>query len=432
VIPLILTHTAHWRRPHVSGTAALTLAALPPLSACSHHASAPPPPPLVVALPVHPQDGGGPDALRFPAEVASRYTNAMSFRVAGKIIERNMRLGDTVRAGQILARLDPSDAQQQATGAQAALDAAKHRLIFAQQQLDRDRAQSEQNLISALQLEQTQDAYTAALDAREQAAAQQAVAQNNLQYYTLRAEHDGFITSENADTGQVVAAGQAVYGLAWSGDTDVTIDAPEGRLGSIAVGQQAIVTFPALPNRRFEARVRELAPAADPQSRTYRVKLSLTPPDRDLRLGMTGEATLANAEGQGGSPAAGGNGNTMFVVPATAIFHQGAQPAVWVVRPKDSTLELRPVATSRYDATTATVTSGLQDGDQVVLAGVHTVFAGILSIRLLWGLDQCRPRLGASGRAAVLPVRRHTTRVSYEHRHCHHQCRRAPGNRGRQ
>jgi len=376
-MPLVLTHTARRPRLRVSA-AALTCAALLPLTACSHHASPAPPPPLVVALSVHPQNGGGPNALRFPAEVASRYTSAMSFRVAGKIIERKVRLGDTVRQGQTLARLDPSDAQQQATGAQAALDAAKHRLTFAQQQLDRDRAQSEQNLISTLQLEQTQDAYAAALDARDQAAAQQAVAQNNLQYNTLRAEHDGFITSENADTGQVVAAGQAVYGLAWSGDTDVTIDAPEGRLGSITVGQPAIVTFPALPDRRFEARVREVAPAADPQSRTYRVKLSLTPPDRDVRLGMTGEATLANADGQGGSTAAGGigKGNAVFVVPATAIFHQGAQPAVWVVRPKDSTLELRPVATSRYDAATATVTSGLQDGDQVVLAGVHTVFAG--------------------------------------------------------
>jgi RND family efflux transporter MFP subunit len=300
----------------------------------------------------------------------------MSFRVAGKIIERNVHLGDAVRQGQILARLDPADAQQQATAAQAALDAARHRLTFAQQQLDRDRAQSEQNLIAASQLEQTQDSYTAALDSREQAAAQQSVAQNNLQYNTLRAEHDGFITSENADTGQVVAAGQAVYGLAWSGDTDVTVDAPEARLASITVGQQAAVTFPALPNRRFEARVREVAPAADPQSRTYRVKLSLTPPNRDLRLGMTGEATLANAGGQGGGTAPVGNGDTTFVVPATAIFHQGAQPAVWVVRPKDSTLELRPVATSRYDSATATVTSGLQDGDQVVLAGVHTVFAG--------------------------------------------------------
>jgi membrane fusion protein, multidrug efflux system len=375
VIRPISTLTGRRHRLRVAA-AALTLATLMPLSACSHHASAPPPPALVVALPVHPQSGGSPDSLRFPAEVASRYTNPMSFRIAGKITERNVRLGDAVRQGQILARLDPSDAQQQAMGAQAALDAAKHRLTFAQQQLDRDRAQSAQNLISALQLEQTQDSYTTAQDARDQAAAQLAVAQNNLQYNTLRAEHDGFIISENSDTGQVVAAGQAVYGLAWSGDTDITIDAPEGRLGSISVGQQATVTFPALPDRRFQARVREVSPAADPQSRTYRVKLTLTPPDHDVRLGMTGEATLANTEGQGGDIVAGRGRSGVFVLPATAIFHQGAQPAVWVVRPQDSTLELRPVATNRYDAATATVTSGLQDGDQVVLAGVHTIFAG--------------------------------------------------------
>jgi membrane fusion protein, multidrug efflux system len=375
VIPLISTRIA---RRHRSGldAVALILPALLPLNGCSHHVPAPQPPALVVALPVHPENGRGTDSLHFPAEVASRYANAASFRIAGKITERNVRLGDAVRQGQILARLDSSDAQQQAVGAQAALDGARHRLMFAQQQLDRDLAQSEQNLISALQLEQTQDSYTAALDARDQAAAQLAVAQNNLQYNTLRAEHDGFITSENSDTGQVVAAGQTVYGLAWSGDTDVTIDAPEGRLGAISVGQQATVTFPSLPDRSFQARVREVAPAADPQSRTYRVKLTLTPPDRDVRLGMTGEATLANTEGQGVGIVAGSSSNTVFVVPATAVFHQGAQPAVWVVRPKDSTLELRPVVTKRYDGATATVTSGLQDGDQVVLAGVHTVFAG--------------------------------------------------------
>jgi multidrug efflux pump subunit AcrA (membrane-fusion protein) len=136
------------------------------------------------------------------------------------------------------------------------------------------------------------------------------------------------------------------------------------------------VSFPALPNRRFEARVREISPAADPQSRTYRVKLSLTPPDRDVRLGMTGEATLAPAAVPAPATPATGTSASTFVLPATAIFHQGTRPAVWVVRPKDSTLELRGVTTSRYDDRTATVTDGLRDGEQVVLAGVHTVYAG--------------------------------------------------------
>jgi membrane fusion protein, multidrug efflux system len=337
---------------------------------CQNHVSSVAAPAMVLALPIHPQQGAAGEALRFPAEVASRYANVMSFRVAGKLLERDVRLGDVVHRDQILARLDPADAQQQLAAAQAGLDAARHRLGFAQQQLDRDRAQSEQNLIAASQLEQTQDAYTASLAGRDQAAAQLAVAQNALRYNTLRAEHDGLITSENADTGQVVAAGQPIYGLAWSGDTDITLDAPESRLGAIAIGGAANVIFPALPNRRFEARVREISPAADPQSRTFRVKLSLTQPDPEVRLGMTGEAMLE------GAPSAAGVTEPIFIIPATAIFHQGAQPAVWVVRSQDSTLELRAVTTSRYEDQTATVSHGLRDGERVVIGGVHTVYAG--------------------------------------------------------
>ena len=352
----------------LGSVAALSAAAM--LPGCGRHKNEAPAPAFVVALPVHPRtDADG--ALRFPVEVAARYANPLSFRVAGKVIERSVRLGDSVRQDQVLARLDPADAQQQATGAQAGFDAAKHRLAFAQQQLDRDTAQGAQNLIAAAQLEQTQDAYTAALDARDQAAAQLAIARNNLQYNALRADHDGVITSENAETGQVVAAGQAVYGLAWSGDIDVRLDAPESRLSAISVGQSATISFQTLPQRQFEARVREIAPAADPQSRTFRVKLSLTTPASDVRLGMTGEAALAPPVVAGVSPATG-----YFVLPATAIFHQGNHLAVWVVKSQDSTLELRPVTADRYDSRSTVVTAGLHDGEQVVLAGVHTVYAG--------------------------------------------------------
>src|SRR6202043_1802696 len=138
------------------------------------------------------------------------------------------------------------------------------------------------------------------LAAREQSAAQLVVARNTLRYNTLVVDHDGVITSENADTGQVVAAGQAIYGLAWSGDTDVTLDAAASDLGRIAVGQTASVTFPALPGRRFDARVREITPAADPQSRTYRVKLTLAQPGQVVRLGMSGDAILSPVAVAGG------------------------------------------------------------------------------------------------------------------------------------
>jgi multidrug efflux pump subunit AcrA (membrane-fusion protein) len=428
----------------------------------------------------------------------------MSFRVPGKLIKRNVRLGDAVKEGQVLAQLDPVDAQKQFASAKATLDAAEHRLLYAQQQLDRDKAQSEANLIATNQLEQTQDSYTAALAGRDQASAQLVVARNNLQYNTLVADHDGLITSENADTGQVVSAGQAVYGLAWNGDTDVILDAAESELGRIAVGQSAKVTFPALPGRQFEARVREIAPAADAQSRTFRVKLQMTGSLDAVRLGMTGDATLlpiaagmaaakdgsntanaadsanvaigtaathrsgnageraaatpASATTYGGSadasagvshvsserppagvshvssarlpagashvsserPPAGasyvssarlpagasyvssaraqagashtGPANALtdgaisdapsvaaaptFTLPATAIFHQDNTPAVWVITASDSTLQLRPVKVSSYTDHSTVVTAGLNDGDIVVLAGVHTVYAG--------------------------------------------------------
>jgi len=353
-------------RTHAAAAVAVLL-----LAGCGHKVEGPPPVAPVVALPVHSDArSSASEAVRYPVEVTARYSNTMSFRVPGKLIKRNVRLGDSVREGQVLAQLDPVDAQKQLGSARASLDAAEHRLVYARQQLERDEAQSKANLIAANQLEQTQDSYTAALAGRDQAAAQLVVARNNLQYNTLIADHDGLITSENADTGQVVAAGQAVYGLAWNGDTDVILDAAESDLARVSIGQTAKITFPALPGRHFEARVREIAPAADPQSRTFRVKLQMTGPIESVRLGMTGDAILP--------PAPGGNSATAqtYTLPATAIFHQEHQPAVWIVAGNDSTLQLRPVSISSYTDHTSVVSAGLSDGDVVVLAGVHTVYAG--------------------------------------------------------
>ncbi len=172
-----------------------------------------------------------------------------------------------------------------------------------------------------------------------------------------------------------------------------------------------------------------MAPAADPQSRTYRFKLTLVQPAAGVRLGMTGDATLSpatdaantasansgnaavgNAMPDNATSGKGASGNTAFgmalpgnavrghaaydnaasgktppgnaagvptfTVPATAIFHDGREPAVWVIRAADSTLELRPVTVASYSERTALVSGGLKDGDNVVLAGVHTVYAG--------------------------------------------------------
>lgn len=339
------------------------------LAACHHDEAAVEAPQPIVAMAVHPSDALA--ELSLPGEIDARYSTPLSFRVAGKLVERRVRLGDTVNAGQVLARLDPADLQRDVSSAQAQYEAAKHRLVYAKQQLDRDKTQAAENLITAAQFEQTQDAYASAAAQREQAGQQLALARNQLQYATLTADHAGIVTAEDADTGQNVSIGQAVYHLAWTGAFDVVCDAPEVELAALTVGRSATVTLAAAPGKQLTARVREISPAADPQSRTYRVKLTLDHPSPDVRLGMTANVAFDSVVGAAKS----------FTLPATALFHDGNDPAVWVVHasavaPTAGTLELRRVQVARYGERTISVSGGLHDNDQVVLQGVHAVSTG--------------------------------------------------------
>ncbi|CDY75521.1 Probable Co/Zn/Cd efflux system membrane fusion protein [Caballeronia glathei] len=350
-------------------SAALALAAfaaLTTLTACGKKEAPAPVPRPVVAVAAQ-SDGRLPQAT-LPGQVEARYSTPLSFRVGGKIVERRVRLGDTVKTGQIVARLDPADASKSAAATRAQLDAAQHQLDYAKQQLDRDRAQAAENLIAPAQLEQTQNAYASALAQRNQAQQQAALSGDQLKYTTLTADHAGVITSEQADTGQNVTAGQPVYNLAWDGDIDVVCDVPESALAALAVGQRANVRLAAVPGKAFAARVRELSPAADPQSRTWRARLTLEAPTPDVRLGMTADVAFA----QGSQAAAASS----FTIPATALFHDRKEPAVWVVKAPGDTLELRRVEVSHYGERTVTVSRGLAAGERVVWQGVHTVSAG--------------------------------------------------------
>lgn len=351
-----LTRRAAW----LAGTVVISLL----LAACGKKAPEVDQAMPVIALPVQAVDGVS--AGRFPGDIHARYEMPLSFRVGGQLTARYVNPGDLVKKGQALAQLDPTDAGNQLAAAKAALDAAEHRLLFATQQRDRDEAQSKQNLISHLQLEQTQDAYASALAARDQAKQQFELAQSQSRYTTLIADHDGAITSRQADTGQVLSAGQSVFGFAWSGEREVYLDVPESRIDGIVIGQVAKVTLPALPGRVFDARVREISPAADPQSRTYLVKLTIDRPADMLQLGMTADVVLQAVK----------TSSTAISIPVTALFHQGEHPAVWVVRPADATLELRPVIIDRYGEHDVLIASGLQAGERVVMQGVHTVSIG--------------------------------------------------------
>lgn len=361
-VALPLSSPRRWTR-RLALPAALAIAVA--LSACGRKEAPAPAPRPVVAMPAKADERL--PAWTLPGEVQARYSTPLSFRVGGKIIERQVRLGDSVTPGQIVAKLDPADATKNAAAAKAQLSAAQHQLDYARQQLDRDRAQARENLIAANQLEQTRNAYASALAQRDQAAQQAALSADQLKYTTLQADHAGVITAEQADTGQNVAAGTPVYQLAWSGDIDAICDVPESVLAGLAVGQRANVTLSPLPGKTFAAVLREIAPAADPQSRTYRVKLTLESPSPDVRLGMTANISFDNR---------GSDSQATYTVPATALFHDGKEPAVWVVKPQEDTLELRRVQVLRYDARTVTLAGGVKAGERLVWQGVHTVSAG--------------------------------------------------------
>ncbi len=377
------------RRRRLALAVAATAIAAATLAACSRKAppQAPPRPVVAVAAKLAERT----PIASLPAQIEARYATPLSFRVAGKIIDRSARLGDAVKAGQIVARLDPADLSKNAASARAQLDAAQHQLEYATQTVTRDRAQAKENLIAPAQLEQSENAYASALAQRNQASQQAALAADQLSYGNLKADHDGVITAEQAETGQNVSAGQPVYQLAWSGDIDVIVDVPESVLSALRVGQTATVSLPAVPGRTWQARVREVAPAADPMSRTYRAKLSLLSPGPDVKLGMTANvafaqplaiSTASTAPSTPPTAAASATSGASAVadarpitLPSTALFHDANQPAVWVVKP-DDTLALRRVTIARYGERTVTVAGGIQPGERIVWQGVHTVTAG--------------------------------------------------------
>ena len=347
-----------------AGRCAAALLCILMLSACGRHEQ-PAEKPRPVSTAIAGDENAG-QAWWVPGQVAARESTPLSFRVDGKIQRRAVALGDTVKAGQVLAELDPQPLRQNLDIAQAQLQAAKEGLAFASQQWARDSKQAKADLISQAQLEQSRNAHAQAQAQYTQAKKSHALASDRLMYTQLVSTHEGVITAEQAQTGQNVAAGQAVYTLAWGDGMDVLCDVGQRQVGRLSVGQQATIRLTALPGRGYAASVREISPAADPASRSFRVKLALASPAPELRLGMTAAVWF-----EGGAP----SGARLSTIPATALFHDGDAPAVWVVR-DDETLALRPVSVARFDADTVSIAQGLQPGEVVVAQGVHAVSEG--------------------------------------------------------
>lgn len=324
----------------------LTLPLLALLVACSEPPAPAALPPVVQTLVVAPAGASG--ARSYSGEVRARHETTLGFRVGGKIVERLVDVGAIVKAGQPLARLDPTDLALQARQADA-----QHALAEADARRYRDlRAR---NFVSQAALEARETALTAAT-------AQAALAKNQAGYALLRADRAGAVAQVLAEPGQVVAAGQGVVRIAQAGETEVAIALPESQLAGLKPGAAAAVTLWAA-SQPLRGRLRELTPVADPATRTYAARISLLERTADLALGMSATVTFVQEGGE------------VLVLPLAAIFQQGQQAAVWVVG-ADDTVTLRPVAIAAYTDAGATVAAGLAAGERIVAAGVHRLAAG--------------------------------------------------------
>lgn len=299
----------------------------------------------------------------FAGVVRARYEPDLGFRVGGKIVARLVDAGDRVKAGDVVARLDPRDYRLQVESAEAELSAATSSL--AQTTADEQRYQSlrKSGFAAVADYERKKAARDEAEGRMERAQHSLELARNQLAYTDLEADADGVITTILAEAGQVVALGQPVMRLAHHGEMEAVVALPETRLAEARQSEAAVRLWSG-PDRRFKARLRELSPQADNATRTYTARFTIIDPDDTVALGMTANVVLSRpAEAMAAK------------VPLAAILNRGAGPTVFRVD-NGGVLERRPVTVSSFNEAAALVTSGLQDGDEIVTLGVQMLEAG--------------------------------------------------------
>lgn len=355
------------RAPRTFVPAAVLAAVSVLLAGCGGAAPEPAPRPVLVARPF---DEARAALAAYPGEVRAREESALSFRVGGKLLRRLVDVGDRVRRGDVLAELDPGDLRLQAQAAQARVAAAEAELARAAAERKRYERLLADALVSRSAYDQADTAYRAADSQARAARAELDVARNQAGYAQLRAPRDGAIASRQGEAGQVVAAGQTVFTLAADGGREVAIALPESRIRAFRAGQPVQVELWSTPGRRLPGTLREIAPAADPQTRTYDARVAL--PADAARGVVLGESARVYAQEAGGETGAG-----TLSVPLSAVQRRdGDATAVWVVDPRTRRLRLQPVRLGPYGEERVPVRSGLRPGDWIVVAGGHLLREG--------------------------------------------------------
>lgn len=303
-------------------------------------------------------------AESYAGDVRARFESRLGFRVAGKLENRRVDVGSRVRAGDVIAELDPGDFALAVQSAEAAVASAEADASLARAELARHRELLDRRYISQALYDARATAAEAA-DARlRQAQSQLAQARNQAGYAVLVADADGVITAISAEAGQVVAAGAPVATLAHGGDVEVLIAVPESRVATFKPGMAVAVDVWAKDNARFPGRVREIAPEADPRTRTFDVRVTLDDAAA-VQLGMTARVHVAGTD----APAS-------MLLPLSALHRSGDSPAVWVVDPASGRVRMSAVEVLAYREEGVVLRTGIDASTWVVVAGVHKLVDG--------------------------------------------------------
>ncbi len=324
------------------------------LAACQEQETVEVPPPVVRAEVVRLVSGA--DTVTYAGVVVPRRETPEAFRVGGKITARPVDVGDVLRAGDEIARLDDIDLKLALEASEAERTAAAAALAQAETERTRFASLAAGGAVSRSTDEQRRLAAEEARARFDKAERAVQLDRNRLGYARLVAGADGVVTAVSAEPGQVVAAGEAVVTLAPLGEREIEVFVPESRLAAVD-GASATVRLWA-GGRDYAARLREVAPRADALSRTYRARYALLDADEAVRFGMTATLSLTK-----GDPA------PVALLPATAILDEGEGPAVFVIGDDGRTLRKRAVTLARFGDGSVTVSSGLEDGERVVTLG---------------------------------------------------------------
>jgi membrane fusion protein, multidrug efflux system len=334
------------------------------LAACSRQEPAPDPVRAVRTLTISADSAAG--VHEYAAEIRPRTESRLAFRVSGKMVSRAAELGQRVKAGEVLARLDPEDLRLQQTASRAVVQAAQVNFELADADLKRYQGLLAQGFVSRAEIDRRESTLKAAAAQLEQARAQSNVQVNQAGYSALTAPESGVITAVEADAGTVLAAGTPVVRLAPDGARDAVFAVPEDSIGRI----RALAGKPgALKVRLWSggdpiaATVREVAAAADPTTRTFLVKADVG--KADVQLGQTASVLLDLPRIDG-----------IAKLPLTAVTQQQGKTAVWLVDKTSMTVKMQPITVAGADGNSVVVAGGLAPGQVVVTAGVHVLTPG--------------------------------------------------------